>query len=123
MAQRSDVGSHAARRVALCRLRWGRAARARRAARPGLSHRRDQLLLQLVSFSGGHMTPSEREQRIATYGVAYQFLADALKQFPQTMWQFKAPHDPWTIHEIVGHIADSEVSGYLRCRYAMAESG
>lgn len=69
------------------------------------------------------MTPEEREQRIETYGAAYDELAAALGRYPREMWQFRAAPDEWTIHEIIVHITDSEANSYVRCRRVIAEPG
>ncbi|MEP7198579.1 MAG: DinB family protein, partial [Chloroflexota bacterium] len=69
------------------------------------------------------MTPIERTTRIASYGNAHHTLVAALKQFSPEAWHYRAAHDPWTIHEIVVHIADSEANSFVRCRRAIAEPG
>jgi len=69
------------------------------------------------------MTPRERARRIASYGSAHALLVEALKGFPREMWQARTPVDPWTIHEIVVHITDSEANSYARCRRLIAEPG
>ena len=69
------------------------------------------------------MTPTERTARIVSYGSAYDTLVAALKQFSPEAWHYRAAHDPWTIHEIVVHIADSEANSFVRCRRAIAEPG
>ncbi len=69
------------------------------------------------------MTHAERLQKIESYGAAYDKLITALSQFPRTMWQYRATPDSWTIHEIIVHIADSEVNSYVRCRRFIAEPG
>jgi hypothetical protein len=69
------------------------------------------------------MPASERQQQIERYGQAYQHLSDGLKKFPREMWQYRAAHDPWTIHEIIVHITDSEANSYVRCRRLIAEPG
>ncbi len=69
------------------------------------------------------MTPEERNDKIESYGTAYQRLVSALARFPQDMWQFRPAPDRWTIHEILIHIADSEASSYFRCRRFIAEPG
>jgi hypothetical protein len=63
-----------------------------------------------------------RQQKIESYGRAYEQLTAALQGFPREMWTFK-PSDGWSIHEIVVHIADSEANSYARCRKCMAEPG
>lgn len=69
------------------------------------------------------MTPDERTQKIESYGRAYQQLTEALDRFPKDMWQFRPAPDRWTVHEIIVHIADSEVNSYVRCRRFLAEPG
>jgi hypothetical protein len=68
------------------------------------------------------MTPEERQQKIESYGRAYEKLQAALQRFPAEMWQFK-PADGWSIHEIIVHLADSEANSYIRCRRFIAEPG
>jgi hypothetical protein len=73
---------------------------------------------------GDHMmTPEERNDKIQSYGTAYQRLLSALEDFPPEMWQFRPAPERWTIHEIVVHIADSEANSYVRCRRILAEPG
>lgn len=69
------------------------------------------------------MTPTERKQRIESYSNAYQTLVETIRQFPREMWRYRAAHDPWTIHEILVHIADSEANSFIRARRAIAEPG
>ena len=64
-----------------------------------------------------------RKKKIESYGNAYSRLVSALKRFPKEMWQFRSAPERWTIHEIVVHIADSEVNSYIRCRRFLAEPG
>jgi hypothetical protein len=67
------------------------------------------------------MNAFERKQKIDSYGAAYEILAAAIRRYPREMWQFRAGSDSWTIHEIIVHIADSEVNSYVRCRRLLAE--
>lgn len=69
------------------------------------------------------MLSEERNRRIESYGMAYQRLVSALERFPREMWHFRPAPDRWTIHEIIIHIADSEVNSYFRCRRLLAEPG
>jgi DinB superfamily len=65
----------------------------------------------------------ERNRLIECYGNAYPLLIEALKEFPKEMWQWKPAPEKWSIHEIIVHIADSEVNSYVRCRRFLAEPG
>ena len=69
------------------------------------------------------MTTEERGLLIDSYGQAYSFLLEALKEFPKKMWQWRPAPDKWSVHEIIVHIADSEVNSYVRCRRFIAEPG
>lgn len=69
------------------------------------------------------MTHEERQEKIESYGAAHNSLVEALKHFPEEMWQFRSAPKRWTIHEILIHIADSEVNSYIRCRRLIAEPG
>ena len=69
------------------------------------------------------MTGEERAQKIASYGTAYNFLVEELKKFPPEMWNFKSELNPWSIHDIIIHITDSEANSYVRCRRFIAEPG
>jgi hypothetical protein len=69
------------------------------------------------------MDAQTRKNKIDSYGSASGILAAALRRYPPEMWQFRASPDNWTIHEIIIHIADSEVNSYVRCRRLLAEPG
>lgn len=69
------------------------------------------------------LSAEERARRLVSYGNGYQILSEALQRYPREMWQYRAPHDPWTIHEIIVHISDSEANSYIRCRRFIAEPG
>jgi hypothetical protein len=69
------------------------------------------------------MTPDERLQKIEAYGNAYDYLVEALTQFPKELWQYRPAPDDWSIHELIIHIADSEANSFIRCRRAVAEPG
>jgi len=65
----------------------------------------------------------DRKQKIESYGKAYDQLISTIVQYPREMWHFRPVEERWTIHEIVVHIADSEVNSYIRCRRFIAEPG
>jgi DinB superfamily len=48
-------------------------------------------------------------------------LSAALQRFPGKMWLFKPSEEIWSIHEIILHLADSEVCAYEVCRRFIAE--
>lgn len=69
------------------------------------------------------MNSDKRAGKIEAYGNAYQELVEGLRAFPEDMWGYRSPVDPWTIHEIVVHITDSEANSFVRCRRLIAEPG
>jgi hypothetical protein len=69
------------------------------------------------------MTTDERAAKIERYGQAHGLLMAALAAIPRELWHQRSDVDPWTIHEIVMHITDSEANSYVRCRRAIAEPG
>ena len=64
-----------------------------------------------------------REERIESYSKGYDLLVQALNEMPEEMRQFKPAHDKWSVHEIIIHMADSEVNSYARARKFIAEPG
>src|ERR1700751_3128574 len=69
------------------------------------------------------MTREERRSKLESFGHAPILLAGALRQFPKKMWLYKPSAEKWSIHETILHLADSEASGYVRCRRLIAEPG
>jgi hypothetical protein len=67
------------------------------------------------------MTTDERNELIEEYGRGARMLADALDDLPKEMLDFRPEPDAWSVHEIIVHLADSEVNGYIRCRRLIAE--
>jgi hypothetical protein len=68
-------------------------------------------------------TASDRQSQINLYGRAYALLTAGLQALPRAMWQYRSSVDPWTIHEILIHITDSEANSYARLRRLVAEPG
>jgi hypothetical protein len=60
---------------------------------------------------------------LETYKLGYNELQSALREFPMEMWDFKPLPEKWSIKEIIIHITDSELNGYIRCRKIIAENG
>ena len=64
-----------------------------------------------------------RTQRLQEYKDGYSRLQTALANLPPAMWHYKPAEAEWSVHEILLHLADSEVHAYLRCRTILAEPG
>jgi DinB superfamily len=69
------------------------------------------------------VTREDRQQKLESFGRAPALLSLALRQFPKKMWLYKPALERWSIHEIILHLADSEASAYVRCRWFIAEPG
>jgi hypothetical protein len=69
------------------------------------------------------VTREVRQKTVESFGGAPATLFLALRKFPKKMWLYKPVPDRWSIHEIIVHLADSEASGYVRCRQFIAEPG
>ena len=67
------------------------------------------------------MRQDTRRQKLESFGRAPALLCAALRQSPKKMWIYKPATERWSIHEIILHLADSEVSAYVRCRAYIAE--
>ncbi len=69
------------------------------------------------------MTKEERDKKLELFLSGYDNMKAALQKYPEEMWKYRLAPDKWSIHEIVVHIADSEVYGFGRFRKAVAEPG
>ncbi len=69
------------------------------------------------------MPNPDRDLQLQSYGEAANELVSALHEFPREMWHFKPAQERWSIHQILVHLADAEVSAYFRCRIIIAEPG
>jgi hypothetical protein len=66
--------------------------------------------------------PEVRRQQLESFGRAPTLLSAALRQFPgKKAWLYKPSADRWSIHEIILHLADSEVSVYICSRHFVAK--
>jgi uncharacterized damage-inducible protein DinB len=60
---------------------------------------------------------------LEAYKMGYNDLQNALRELPMDMWYYNPSPGKWNIKEILVHIADSEINGYMRCRMIIAQSG
>lgn len=65
----------------------------------------------------------EINKLLEQYKSGYNDLQNALREYPFEMWDFKPTADKWNIKEILIHITDSEINGYIRFRKTIAENG
>ncbi len=69
------------------------------------------------------MTLEQRAALIASFGRAPDLFTEALGRYPRKMWTFRGTTELWTIHQVIVHVADSEVNSYVRVRRGLAEPG
>lgn len=65
----------------------------------------------------------DKNKLLDNYKLGFNELQNSLREFPMEMWDYKPSPDKWSIKEIIIHMVDSEINGYLRCRKIIAESG
>lgn len=65
--------------------------------------------------------PVPTPEQIDNYEMAPSFIMTALEGLNEAQLQQVLAKDEWSIHEIVIHLADSEVVGYWRLRQTLAE--
>ncbi len=65
----------------------------------------------------------DTKKLLENYKSGYNELQNALRELPLEMWDYKPAPDKWSIKDIIVHIVDSEVNGYIRFRKIIAENG
>lgn len=65
----------------------------------------------------------DKNKLLDAYKLGYNELQNSLREFPMEMWDYKPSPDKWSIKEIIIHMVDSEINGYIRCRKIIAENG
>lgn len=69
------------------------------------------------------MNQDERTKKIEEYRSGYDMLTAALVEIPREAWDFRPAPGEWSIHEVIGHMADSEMIGVVRLYKIIAEPG
>src|ERR1041384_2096067 len=71
----------------------------------------------------GNVHQLSRKEKLRLFSGGLTRLDKALRKFPRKMWTFKPEGSKWSIHEILWHLADSEIYTYVRLRYCIAQPG
>lgn len=66
------------------------------------------------------MNKDERNRLIEEYGRGFDLMNATLAEIPREAWEFKPPGE-WSVHEILVHMADSEMMGVIRLDKLIAE--
>jgi len=69
------------------------------------------------------MTPAARAERLLSYARGPAQLRECLEACPAEALDFRPAPGKWTVREIVFHLAEAELHGYLRARTIMAQPG
>jgi hypothetical protein len=69
------------------------------------------------------MDAGARGERLLKYAQGPAVLKAALAGYPQDCLEYRPGPDRWSIQDIVLHLAESELHGYLRGRTIIAEPG
>jgi hypothetical protein len=69
------------------------------------------------------MNAKERESLIEEYGRGADLLTEALEAIPAQAWDFKPAPKEWSVRQLLGHMADSEMIGATRLYMIVAQPG
>jgi len=69
------------------------------------------------------MTPEARGELLMTYAKGPEALKAALAKYPKESLDFSPGPGKWSIQDVVFHLAEAELHGYVRGRTIIAESG
>jgi uncharacterized damage-inducible protein DinB len=69
----------------------------------------------------GRLKPDQRASLLGQLRLAPRRLRDAVRGLSES--QIDTPYRPegWTVRQVVHHVADSHVHGYLRCKHVLTE--
>lgn len=81
----------------------------------------DELRYPIGPFNPGTPTAASRRNNLQDIAGAVQLLREAVKGL--TPVQLDTPYRPggWTVRQVVHHLPDSHMNGYIRCRMALTE--
>ena len=66
---------------------------------------------------------SDRAALIDAFALGASMVREAWEQVPEAARRFRPAPGEWSPHELVIHLADADVNGYLRFRKLVAEPG
>jgi hypothetical protein len=69
------------------------------------------------------MTEDQHQVKLESYRNAYDQLLVVLSECPSSAIDFRPDPGEWSIHEIVVHLADSEMNNAVRCRQTISDPG
>ena len=69
------------------------------------------------------MTPDTRAELLLSFARGPSLLKDAVAVCPEAALDFKPGPRKWSVRDIAWHLAESELHGYCRARFIVAEPG
>ncbi len=69
------------------------------------------------------MTPEARAEHLLSYAQGPAQLRECLEACPEEALDFSPAPGKWTVREVLFHLAEAELHGYLRARAIMAQPG
>jgi hypothetical protein len=69
------------------------------------------------------MTPAARAELLLSYARGPVLLKDAVAASPEAALDFTPGPGKWSVRDIAWHLAESELHGYCRARFIVAEPG
>lgn len=69
------------------------------------------------------MSPDDRAALLLSYAQGPAQLRQTVQGLAPEVLDFRPAPGAWTIREIVVHVAEAELHGYIRMRFAMAQEG
>lgn len=69
------------------------------------------------------MQPADRAALLLSYAQGPARLQEKVAGLPAEALEFHPAEGAWSVGEIVVHVAEAELHGYLRMRFAMAQEG
>lgn len=69
------------------------------------------------------MTPDARAELLLSYARGPALLRDAVTACPEEALDYKPGPGKWSVRDIAFHLAESELHGYCRARFIIAEPG
>ena len=69
------------------------------------------------------MSPDDRAALLLSYAQGPEQLRKAVADLAPEVLDFRPSPGAWTVREIAIHVAEAELHGYLRARFAMAQEG
>ena len=65
--------------------------------------------------------PAERQQLIDRYEKGSEKLRDAFAKVPREAWNWRPGKGKWSVHEVLAHCADAEMTAATRIRFLLAQ--